>query len=247
MSEPTSATDGALLQLADRLRENQVFGPVVERDGVTVVPVATVRGGGGLGGPEARARTRPTGASASPPAPPERGSSGATDASPGTPRSTSRASPSPASSSPPRCSCSSPWPLAAVAAVEATSGGVAARGGGAAGRGRASALTGRGTVRRAGGTGGTAGTCEATGEVGGAGPGQVGEGGGPAGEQQEQRRHRPLDAAAGARTPARVGGDELVPGEPLSGPERGRTCSTRGRPPSWPPPRASARAGPGAG
>ncbi len=55
MSEPTSATDGALLQLADRLRANQVFGPVVERDGVTVVPVATVRGGGGLGGPEGRA------------------------------------------------------------------------------------------------------------------------------------------------------------------------------------------------
>src|SRR5690242_3603211 len=56
MSESTTASDDALLQLADRLRENQVFGPVVERNGVTVVPVAHVRGGGGLGGPGGRAR-----------------------------------------------------------------------------------------------------------------------------------------------------------------------------------------------
>jgi hypothetical protein len=56
MSEPTPATNDALLQLADRLRENQVFGPVVERNGVSVVPVAHVRGGGGLGGPGGRAR-----------------------------------------------------------------------------------------------------------------------------------------------------------------------------------------------
>jgi uncharacterized spore protein YtfJ len=55
MSEPTPATDGALVQLADRLRENQVFGPPVERNGVTLVPVAHVRGGGGLGGPKGRA------------------------------------------------------------------------------------------------------------------------------------------------------------------------------------------------
>lgn len=39
-----------LLELADRLRENQIFGPPVERHGVTVVPVARIRGGGGLGG-----------------------------------------------------------------------------------------------------------------------------------------------------------------------------------------------------
>src|SRR5918912_132626 len=55
MSEPTPATSDALLRLADRLRENQVFGPVVERNGVTVVPVANVRGGGGVGGPGRRA------------------------------------------------------------------------------------------------------------------------------------------------------------------------------------------------
>ncbi|SFU07419.1 hypothetical protein SAMN05660657_05389 [Geodermatophilus amargosae] len=50
MSEPTSETGDVLLQLAARLRENQVFGPPVQRDGVTVVPVAHVRAGGGLGG-----------------------------------------------------------------------------------------------------------------------------------------------------------------------------------------------------
>ncbi|HVN10706.1 MAG TPA: hypothetical protein VMT69_01340 [Kineosporiaceae bacterium] len=54
MSESTPATNDALLQLAARLRENQVFGPVVERNGVTLVPVANVRGGGGLGGPGGR-------------------------------------------------------------------------------------------------------------------------------------------------------------------------------------------------
>jgi uncharacterized spore protein YtfJ len=36
--------------LRDRLTADQVFGPVVERDGVTLVPVAAVRGGGGGGG-----------------------------------------------------------------------------------------------------------------------------------------------------------------------------------------------------
>ncbi len=50
MTEPTSGTGDDLLQLAARLRENQVFGPPVQRDGVTVVPVAHVRAGGGLGG-----------------------------------------------------------------------------------------------------------------------------------------------------------------------------------------------------
>jgi uncharacterized spore protein YtfJ len=50
MTEPTSGTGDVLLQLAARLRENQVFGPPVQRDGVTVVPVAHVRAGGGLGG-----------------------------------------------------------------------------------------------------------------------------------------------------------------------------------------------------
>jgi uncharacterized spore protein YtfJ len=42
-------TSATVADLADRLRENQVFGPTVERDGVTLLPVAEVRGGGGLG------------------------------------------------------------------------------------------------------------------------------------------------------------------------------------------------------
>ncbi len=50
MTEPMSGTGDVLLQLAARLRENQVFGSPVQRDGVTVVPVAHVRAGGGLGG-----------------------------------------------------------------------------------------------------------------------------------------------------------------------------------------------------
>jgi uncharacterized spore protein YtfJ len=50
MTEPTSGTGDVLLQLAARLRENQVFGPPVQRDRVTVVPVAHIRAGGGLGG-----------------------------------------------------------------------------------------------------------------------------------------------------------------------------------------------------
>jgi hypothetical protein len=51
MTEPPPPRTGdVLLQLAARLRENQVFGPPVQRDGVTVVPVAHVRAGGGLGG-----------------------------------------------------------------------------------------------------------------------------------------------------------------------------------------------------
>jgi hypothetical protein len=55
MGECTAATSDALQRLADRVRENHVFGPVVERNGVTVVPVAHVRGGGGVGGPGRRA------------------------------------------------------------------------------------------------------------------------------------------------------------------------------------------------
>ena len=53
-------TDGAdragdvLLRLADRLREDHVFGPPVERGGLTVIPVAKIRAGGGLGGARAR-------------------------------------------------------------------------------------------------------------------------------------------------------------------------------------------------
>ena len=50
MTEPTSQTGYVLLQLAARLRENQVFGPPVQRGRVTVVPVAHIRAGGGLGG-----------------------------------------------------------------------------------------------------------------------------------------------------------------------------------------------------
>lgn len=66
MSEPSRQQDGGpngpgasetgevLVRLAERLRENQVFGPAVERGGTTVVPVAQVRAGGGLGGPAGR-------------------------------------------------------------------------------------------------------------------------------------------------------------------------------------------------
>ncbi len=53
-AEPTTGTGDVLVRLAERLRENQVFGPPVERGGTTVVPVAHIRGGGGLGGPAGR-------------------------------------------------------------------------------------------------------------------------------------------------------------------------------------------------
>ncbi len=43
-------TPDLIASLAERLREHQVFGPPVERGEVTVVPVAEVRGGGGIGG-----------------------------------------------------------------------------------------------------------------------------------------------------------------------------------------------------
>ncbi len=52
--EPAVGSAEVLLKLAERLRENQVFGPPVERGGSTVLPVAHVRGGGGLGGPAGR-------------------------------------------------------------------------------------------------------------------------------------------------------------------------------------------------
>lgn len=55
MTEPTSRAEDVLLRLDARLRENQVFGLPVQRDGVTVVPVASVRAGGGLGGAAHRA------------------------------------------------------------------------------------------------------------------------------------------------------------------------------------------------
>ena len=47
-------TGDVLQQLAAQLRDNQVFGQPVERNGVTVVPVARIRGGGGLGGAKGR-------------------------------------------------------------------------------------------------------------------------------------------------------------------------------------------------
>jgi uncharacterized spore protein YtfJ len=50
MTQPPPTTEEVLLQLAARLREDHVFGPPVERGGVTMVPVAHVRAGGGLGG-----------------------------------------------------------------------------------------------------------------------------------------------------------------------------------------------------
>ncbi len=52
--EQPAGTAEVLLGLAERLREHQVFGPPVERGGTTVLPVAHVRGGGGLGGPAGR-------------------------------------------------------------------------------------------------------------------------------------------------------------------------------------------------
>jgi uncharacterized spore protein YtfJ len=47
-------TPDVVAELASRLREHQVFGPPVTQDGVTLIPVAEVRGGGGIGG-----RTKP--------------------------------------------------------------------------------------------------------------------------------------------------------------------------------------------
>ena len=54
MTEEENGTGDILLKLAARLREDQIFGPPVERGGVTVVPVAKIQAGGGLG----RARER---------------------------------------------------------------------------------------------------------------------------------------------------------------------------------------------
>ena len=49
MTDELSGTGDALLKLAGRLRENQIFGTPVARGGVTVVPVAKIQAGGGLG------------------------------------------------------------------------------------------------------------------------------------------------------------------------------------------------------
>jgi hypothetical protein len=54
MTDEENGTGDVLLRLAARLREDQIFGPPVERGGVTVVPVAKIRAGGGIG----RARER---------------------------------------------------------------------------------------------------------------------------------------------------------------------------------------------
>jgi uncharacterized spore protein YtfJ len=54
MTEGADGTGDVLLRLADRLRDDHVFGPPVERGGLTVVPVAKIRAGGGLGGARAR-------------------------------------------------------------------------------------------------------------------------------------------------------------------------------------------------
>jgi len=61
MSDTSPDASESLQRLVDRLRENQVFGPVVERNGVTVVPVASVRGGGGIGSPGRRSPHEPNG------------------------------------------------------------------------------------------------------------------------------------------------------------------------------------------
>ena len=54
MTDQPSSTGEVLVQLAALLRNDQIYGPPVEKGGVTVVPVARVRGGGGLGGEEGR-------------------------------------------------------------------------------------------------------------------------------------------------------------------------------------------------
>lgn len=45
-----AATEDTLSALATRLQDNQVFGPAVQQGDTTLVPVAQVRTGGGLGG-----------------------------------------------------------------------------------------------------------------------------------------------------------------------------------------------------
>jgi uncharacterized spore protein YtfJ len=56
MTEEEDGTGDVLLKLAARLREDQIFGPPVERGGVTVIPVAKIQAGGGL--ERARERNR---------------------------------------------------------------------------------------------------------------------------------------------------------------------------------------------
>ncbi|GAB2650220.1 hypothetical protein GCM10027271_05000 [Saccharopolyspora gloriosae] len=61
-----AATEDALSALAARLREDQVFGPVVQQGDTTLVPVAQVRTGGGLGGRKKRGTGGGVGAVARP-------------------------------------------------------------------------------------------------------------------------------------------------------------------------------------
>ncbi len=56
----------------DALSVRQVFGEPVERDGVTVIPAATVMGGGGGGGGEGARRPDDTKVEAGEPRIPER-------------------------------------------------------------------------------------------------------------------------------------------------------------------------------
>jgi uncharacterized spore protein YtfJ len=46
--------------LREALSVRQVFGQPVERDGVTVIPAATVMGGGGVGGGEGEGQSKET-------------------------------------------------------------------------------------------------------------------------------------------------------------------------------------------
>ncbi|GEL18047.1 spore germination protein GerW family protein [Pseudonocardia asaccharolytica] len=58
--EQRAASDVVAI-VAERLGRDQVFGPPIEKDGTTVVPVARVRAGGGIGG--RRGANNPAGSS----------------------------------------------------------------------------------------------------------------------------------------------------------------------------------------
>jgi len=45
-----SSIERTIAALTERLPDDQVFGPVVEQSGTTLLPVAEIRAGGGLGG-----------------------------------------------------------------------------------------------------------------------------------------------------------------------------------------------------
>ncbi|MFC5994089.1 hypothetical protein ACFQE5_07675 [Pseudonocardia hispaniensis] len=47
---PQRAASDVVAIVAERLGRDQVFGPPIEKNGTTVVPVARVRAGGGIGG-----------------------------------------------------------------------------------------------------------------------------------------------------------------------------------------------------